>query len=59
MTVTFSRPPGAGTGLLAFTLWIFVVLLQACWWVAVGLVVGVAVVISALVGWVGDRRKAE
>lgn len=50
--------PGLGIGLLGFCVWILVVLLQACWFVAKWIVVGAVVVVAAIMGWIESRRAS-
>lgn len=48
--------PGVGVGLLGFCVWVFVMLLWACWVTLKVLVIGIIAVVAAVADWLGKNR---
>jgi len=58
IVITTAPRLGVGVGLLGFAVWIFAMVLWACWVILQVLVVGALVLGGMVAEWASSRRKA-
>jgi len=59
IVITTAPRLGIGVGLLGFVVWIFAMLLWACWMILQVLVVGAVILIGLVVEWVSPSKRGQ